>query len=260
MHYKDRPRALVLHMTYKSKQLKWWLLGGLSFVVFVALQIPANWLIAKYFKQNQMLSNVSGNIWQGQADWQHNRLQGTVHWDTRVLDLLRMRLGANLELHSGDTQLNTVFAYGAGKKIVLENMQGEVAPETLKSIANWQWPDNKVQLKDVGLNYRAEQGFSGVVGDLTWGGGALIYSMEQRQERINVPALLGSFSDEQGKMKLDIADQRDGQLALIQLDPNFMLDVQLTQRFLLNSPSYEGKAGIDTYVFGSRQPLLQGAI
>jgi general secretion pathway protein N len=37
-----------------------------------------------------------------------------------------------------------------------------------------------------------------------------------------------------------------------------MLDVQLTQRLLLNVPSYEGKAGLDTYVISSRQPLLQG--
>jgi general secretion pathway protein N len=37
-----------------------------------------------------------------------------------------------------------------------------------------------------------------------------------------------------------------------------MLDVQLTQRMLLNVPSYEGKAGFDTYVISSRQPLLQG--
>jgi hypothetical protein len=36
-----------------------------------------------------------------------------------------------------------------------------------------------------------------------------------------------------------------------------MLDVQLTQR-IINIPSYEGKAGLDTYVISSRQPLLQG--
>ena len=47
-------------------------------------------------------------------------------------------------------------------------------------------------------------------------------------------------------------------MANIALDPSMMLDVQLTQRFLLNVPSYDGKAGLDTYVISSRQPLLQG--
>ena len=47
-------------------------------------------------------------------------------------------------------------------------------------------------------------------------------------------------------------------MANLSLDPSFMLDVQLTQRMLLNIPSYQGKAGLDTYVISSRQPLLQG--
>jgi len=37
-----------------------------------------------------------------------------------------------------------------------------------------------------------------------------------------------------------------------------MLDVQLTQRLLLNVLSYDGKAGLDTYGISARQPLLRG--
>jgi len=47
-------------------------------------------------------------------------------------------------------------------------------------------------------------------------------------------------------------------MANLVLDPDMMLDVQLTQRLLLNVPSYDGKAGLDTYVISSRQPLLRG--
>ena len=39
-----------------------------------------------------------------------------------------------------------------------------------------------------------------------------------------------------------------------------MLDVQITQRMLMNVPSYQGKAGLDTYVVSSRQPLLRGGM
>lgn len=47
-------------------------------------------------------------------------------------------------------------------------------------------------------------------------------------------------------------------MANLLLDANIMLDVQLTQRLLLNIPSYDGKAGLDTFVISSRQPLIQG--
>ena len=47
-------------------------------------------------------------------------------------------------------------------------------------------------------------------------------------------------------------------MANLLLDKDLMLDVQLTQRLLLNIPSYDGKAGLDTYVVSTRQPLLSG--
>ena len=247
-------------MKTKTKQLKWWLFAVAAFLVFVVLQIPANWLIAKFSLNNGYLQNVSGNIWQGQADWQKGNLQGSLHWSTRPLDLLLLRLGAQVELHSANTQINAVVGYGLGKKVVVKNVTGQIAPETLKVLANWQWPDNKIQLNNVAFHFKPEQGFSDTSGQMNWGGGALLYSMDQRQERINVPSLLGEFSDNQGKLQLDISDQRSEKMAKLQLDPSMMLDVQLTQRFLLNSPSYEGKAGLDTYVLGSRQPLLQGGL
>ena len=53
-------------------------------------------------------------------------------------------------------------------------------------------------------------------------------------------------------------DQREQKMMNLQLEPDLMLDVQLTQRFLMNVASYEGKAGLDTYVISSRQPLLAG--
>ncbi len=50
------------------------------------------------------------------------------------------------------------------------------------------------------------------------------------------------------KLVFDIRDQRDQKLMALELDQNLMLDVQLTQRLLLNISSYNGKAGLDTYV------------
>ncbi|MDM1249125.1 type II secretion system protein N [Acinetobacter sichuanensis] len=245
-------------MNKKSKQITWWIVGVVAFLIFVLLQVPATWLISKFYKNNQTLQNVSGNIWQGQADWHKDNLRGSVTWRTRPFDLILLRAGANVEIHSGQTQLAGVVAYGLGQRLTVKNMTGQIAPETLKTIVDWQWPTNAIQLKDVGFKFKKDAGFSESDGQLQWAGGELIYTYAQRQDRMNMPSLNGQLKDESGKLIFDIQDQRSQKMVNITLDPSMMLDVQLTQRFLLNVPSYDGKAGLDTYVISSRQPLLQG--
>ncbi|QNX08590.1 type II secretion system protein N [Acinetobacter seifertii] len=245
-------------MKKKSKQWKWWFFALIAFLIFIILQIPATWLISKFSKNNQTVHNVSGNIWQGQADWHRGALRGTIHWKTRPLDLLLLRFAADVDIHSGNTQLTGIMAYGFGKKVIVRNMAGQVAPETLKQIVNWQWPVNSIQLKDIQFNYKKEQGFAAVDGQLHWGGGALVYTIGDRQDRMNMPSLSGQLTDHNGQLQIDIRDQRNQKMANLLLDANMMLDVQLTQRLLLNVPSYDGKAGLDTFVISSRQPLLRG--
>lgn len=245
-------------MKKKSKQWKWWLFALIAFLIFIILQIPATWLISKFSKNNQTLHNVSGNIWQGQADWRRGTLRGSIHWKTRPLDLFLLRFAADVDIHSGNTQLSGVMGYGVGKKVIVKAMNGQVAPETLKQIVNWQWPVNSIQLKDINFNYKKEQGFAAVDGQLHWGGGALIYSIGDRQDRMNMPSLNGQLTDQNGQLQVDIRDQRSQKMANLLLDANMMLDVQLTQRLLLNIPSYDGKAGLDTFIISSRQPLIQG--
>ena len=245
-------------MNKKSKQMGWWITGIIAFFVFILLQIPATWLISKFYKDNQTLQNVSGNIWNGQADWRKGNVRGTVLWRTRPLDLILLRAGANVEIHSGQTQLKGIMALGLGKTITIRNMSGQIAPDTLKNIADWQWPTNAIQLNDVGFKLDKDKGFSDAEGQLQWAGGELMYTMGQRQDRMNIPSLNGSFKDEAAKLNVAIQDQRSQKMANIVLDASMMLDVQLTQRLLLNIPSYDGKAGLDTYVISTRQPLIQG--
>lgn len=245
-------------MIKKTKAIQWWIFAILVFFIFIVLQIPAAWLISKFYKNNQVLQNVSGNIWQGQADWRQGKLKGSLSWKTRPLDLFLLRLGANVTLHSGNTQLKAVVGYGLGHKIILQHINGYIAPETLKNIVDWQWPSNAIQLQDIQFDFKKTEGFTHASGQLQWAGGELIYRYAQRQEQINLPALKAKLSDENYKLMFDVRDQRDQKLIALQLDPNLMLDVQLTQRLLLNIPSYSGKAGLDTYVLSSRQPLFSG--
>ncbi len=83
----------------------------------------------------------------------------------RPLDLLLLRAGANLEIYSANTKLEGVLAYGFGKKIMVRDLNGQIAPETLKSLANWQWPSNAIQLQEIDFNYKKEQGFDQVDGE-----------------------------------------------------------------------------------------------
>jgi general secretion pathway protein N len=75
---------------------------------------------------------------------------------------------------------------------------------------------------------------------------------------MQIPSLAGRLSQEQNKLMVDLRDQRQQKLMNLTIDPSLMLDVQLTQRLMLNVPSYQGKAGLDSYVVSSRQPLLSG--
>ena len=245
-------------MSDKPKQIKWLLFAVIIFFIFVMLQVPAEWLISKFYKNNQNLQNVSGNIWRGQADWNKGQLKGSISWKTRPLDLLLLRAGADVEIHSGNTQLEGIIGYGLGKTIVINSFNGQIAPETLKALADWQWPSNAIQLKDISLKYKPQQGFSKTDGQLQWAGGELLYTFAQRQDRMNVPSLVGKLTDDQGKLQIDVRDAREQKMINLQLDAELMLDVQLTQRLLMNIPSYDGKAGLDTYVISSRQPLLKG--
>ena len=245
-------------MITKPKSLTWWIFAISVFLIFVVLQIPAAWLISKFYKNNQVLQNVSGNIWQGQADWHKGNLKGSLSWKTRPLDLFLLRLGAEIEVHSGNTQLDGVVGYGFGKKIIIRNLNGQVAPETLKSVVDWQWPTNAIQLRDIHFNFKKDQGFAQAAGTLQWAGGNLVYSYAQRQERMTMPSLQGKLSDENSQLIFEMGDLRGQKLIALALDKDLMLNVQLTQRLLLNIPSYQGKAGLDTYVISSRQPLLKG--
>lgn len=245
-------------MMKKPKMLHWWLFAALTFLICVLLQVPAAWLVAKFYPKQHSLHNISGNIWSGQADWSKGQLRGLLKWQVRPLDLLRLRAAANLDLHSGQSQLEGVMAYSLGKKIIIQDLNGQVAPDTLKNLAAWQWPSNHLQLEDVSLHYKPEQGFIQAQGQVNWAGGELLYRYAERQERMNVPMLKANLAAHEGKLVLDGRDNREQKMLNLSLDQQMMLDVQLTQRLLLNVPSYQGKAGLDTYVLSTRQPLFRG--
>ncbi len=86
---------------------------------------------------------------------------------------------------------------------------------------------NAIQLKDVQFKYKPQQGFSQSSGELQWAGGRFGFTFAQRQESMNVPAMLAQLKDDNGKLLIDVRDQREQKMMNLQLEPDLMLDVQL---------------------------------
>lgn len=236
--------------------IRFWLLMAIGLLIlFILLQVPASWLLKKFAPDQRLLQNVSGNIWQGQADWSLGQVRGVVHWSTRPWELLRLRASSHVTLHSGQTQLESIVSYGIGKNIYIQDTNGKISSDTLATLMPWQWPTTPIHVKDVSIQYKRNVGFQAAQGQMNWAAGTLNYPMGQRLERIDIPPLVADLETEKEKLKILVRDSQKQRMADIMIGADGMLDVQITQRFLLHSPSYQGKAGLDTAVFSTRQPL-----
>lgn len=243
-------------MTNKKIIHFWAILFVALLMLFIALQVPAVWLLSKFAPNMRSLQNVSGNVWQGQADWNIEQLQGTVHWSMRPWELLRLRAASDVTIHSGQTELKGVLSYGVGKNIYLQQIKGQLSPETLAAILpTWQVPSTSIQLQDIHVQYKKNQGFATAKGQLSWAGGTLNYPIAQRFERIDIPPLVADVNADKQKLIMLIRDSQKQRMAEMSVGEDGMLDMQITQRFLMHSPTYQGKAGLDTAVISTRQPI-----
>ena len=120
-------------------------------------------------------------------------------------------------------------------------------------------------IKDVSVNQTTTQVFSTAEGHLSWGGGLISYPYEGRTERATLPPLLGDISLDKERLHLALTNGQKERMGDFYLSPQssaqpttqskMMIDVQLTQRLLLNVAGYHGQAGLDTAVISLRQPL-----
>ena len=256
--YGKRPRKL------------WWLIGLLIFALFTILQMPAVWVVEKYAPNLSNVQHVSGNLWQGSAIWQLSStsmpLTGTANWTWQPWQLFLGKLGADVEINTGQTQLDGQVKLGFNSWQI-DNMRGKIAAETLTSVVDWQLPNAPIQVNAVSLQRQFAKGdrtagFSTAEGQLTWVGGEVGYPNAGKMLYITVPALRAQLSQEQKNNKdllhINLLDNQDKRLGDFYIDGDNMLDVSLTQRLLENMPEYKGQAPQDTPVVSIRQSLLTG--
>lgn len=250
----------------------WWLVGLTLFALFALLQMPAAWMIEKYAPNSPYVQHVSGNLWQGSTVWQLSQsatpLTGTADWSWQPWYLLLGKVGAEVDIRSGQTQLEGQVKLGRHSWQV-DDMDGTIAPETLTSVVDWQLPNTPIRVNGVSLTRNSSankpttdktMGFSHAEGQLTWVGGEVGYPSGNKVFYITIPAVRGQLSQEQKNNKnvlhINLLNNQDKGLGDLYIDHENMIDVSLTQRLLESMPEYKGKAPQDTEVISVRQPLL----
>ncbi len=251
----------VVPLSKKDKPTwRWWIFAAVLLLSFIVLQLPAAWILARVSPNNPFLENVSGNIWHGQGDWHYQNVQGVVSWQVRPWMLLLLRVSADVEIQTGDTHLQGIITHSA-HRFELKGVSGQVDAGTLQTLLPWQWPSAPVLFKDVSLVKHDKTGFSDISGQLNWGGGVLGYPFEGHTERATLPVLRGELSQDKDRLHLAMTNEQKERMGDFYLAGNSaslkeaMIDVQLTQRLLINVSGYKGQAGLDTAVISLRQPL-----
>lgn len=264
----------------KHPRKLWWLVGCVLFVLFALLQMPAAWVVKKYAPDSTYIQHVSGNLGRGSMIWQlpltDTPLTGSASWSWQPWHLLFGKIGAEVEVNSGQTRLDGQVKVGRNLWQV-NDMSGKIAPETLSSVVKWQLPNTPIQVNKVSLQRQSSigsdtdvgadkgsnnSGFTKADGQLTWVGGEMGYPSGGKTFYLTLPPLRAQLSTEQKNNKhllhINLLNNQDKRLGDLYLDGDNMLDVSLTQRLLESMPEYKGQAPQDTPVVSLRQPLLSG--
>lgn len=272
----------------------WWLIGLVLLAISLVVQLPARWLVQKFAPNLPYLQQVSGNLWQGQANWQimpkpTTPLAGTLTWQWQPWHLLTGKLGMAVHIQTGQTSLVGQAKLGKNSWQITD-FSGKIDPETLRQLATWQFPDTPIMIKNLTLAKEAisngVQGYTEAAGDTTWAGGELGYPSGGTLYRINMPAIQGKIGLDKGgsvnnsspmmassaptnsstlapnspatkgqRVHLAMTNQQGQRLGDFYIDNQAMLDIELTQRLLKNMPDYKGQGVDDSVVVTLRQPL-----
>lgn len=253
----------------------WWLVGLVLLCLCLVVQLPASWIVQKFAPNNPYLQQISGNLWQGHANWQvvtdpTKTVTGTVSWHWQPWQLLTGKLSFRTDIRSGKTNLIGNSRFGKNTWQITD-FSGKISSDTLKQAVNWQLPDTPITLKEVNIEHTSS-GFADAKGTLNWAGGELGYPSGGRVYKITMPQMVGTVSLDKAsansqnpqnaqtasngqRLHLALATPQGQRLGDIYLDNDNMVDVALTQRLLKNMPDYHGQGADDSVVVSLRQPL-----
>ena len=257
----------------------WWLVALLLLCLSLVIQLPAQWLVQKFAPNNPYLQQISGNLWQGQANWQlmtrpNTPLAGTLDWQWQPWHLFTGNLGMKVVVRTGSTNLQGVVEFNQ-RLWQAENFNGKITHETLSQLVSWQLPDAPIQVKDVAVT-KNQQGYQDAKGTLNWAGGTLVYPSGGQTYLIKLPIMVGTIGSDKSpsnsssssappsndnstaqakRLQVALTTPNGERLGDIAIDPDNMVDIALTQRLLKNMPNYQGNGADDSTAVSLRQPL-----
>lgn len=253
----------------------WWLVGLMLLCLSLVIQLPAQWLVQKFAPNNPYLQQISGNLWQGQANWQINArpnmpLAGSIDWRWQPWHLLTGKVGMAVDIRTGKTDLQGVVKFNK-TSWQANDFNGKISHDTLAQLVSWQLPDTPITIKALSID-KNKQGYQDAKGSMSWAGGDLGYPTGGKTYLIKLPTMQGNLTADKangpaanastgnatasGKsLHLALTTPQGERLGDFYIDQDNMIDVSLTQRLLKNMPAYKGKGADDSVIVSIRQPL-----
>lgn len=239
----------------EAKAYNWVLLATILLILALIMQMPAR-IIANFLPKDirGLCSAWGGTLWTGQVNSQVTGTQSQLRWSIRPSSLLTLKLGFNIEVLTGHSQLQAQVALGmSGWQLQTE--QGKLSPIDLQPfLSSWQLPNQPIIINQLKINHKG-QNWQDSQGLLTWQAGAVDYVLNGQRQHLNLPPVALKVSGQQQSLIMSLQDEAQTvNLATFTITGE-TIESRLTQRLLSYAPNYRGVAEPDAIVVTASQPL-----
>lgn len=239
----------------EAKAYNWVLLASILLVFALILQMPAR-IIANFLPKDirALCSAWGGTLWTGQVNSQMTGTQSQLRWSIRPISLLTLKLGFDVEVLTGHSQVQAQLALGMSGWY-LKAEQGNLSPIDIQPfLSNWQLPSHPIIITQLNIQHQ-QQNWQNSQGLLTWQAGAVDYVLNGQRQHLNLPPVALKLSGQQQSLIMSLQDEAQTvNLATFTITGE-TIESRLTQRLLSYAPNYRGVAEPDAIVVTASQPL-----
>lgn len=239
----------------EAKAYNWVLLATILLVFALILQMPAR-IIANFLPKDirALCSAWGGTLWTGQVNSQMTGTQSQLRWSIRPISLLTLKLGLDVEVLTGHSQVQAQLALGMSGWY-LKAEQGKLSPIDIQPfLSNWQLPSHPIIITQLNIQHQ-QQNWQNSQGLLTWQAGAVDYVLNGQRQHLNLPPVALKLSGQQQSLIMSLQDEAQTvNLATFTITGE-TIESRLTQRLLSYAPNYRGVAEPDAIVVTASQPL-----